>query len=49
MIMKIFAKENLVSQYKIPGLPYRVSLCFVALKLIIEIDKKFILTIRTTK
>ena len=39
MIMKIFAKENLVSQYKIPGLPYLVDLCFVAHKLIIEIDK----------
>ena len=49
MIMKIFAKENLVSQYEIPGLPYLVDLCFVAHKLITEIDKKVILTIRTTK
>ena len=49
MITKIFAKENLVSQYKIPGLPYLVGLCFVALKLTVEIDKKVILTIRTTK
>ena len=47
--MKIFAKENLVSQYEIPGLPYLVDLCFVAHKLITEIDKKVILTIRTTK
>ena len=49
MIMKIFAKENLVSQYEIPGLPYLVDLCFVAYKLITEIDKKVILTIRMTK
>ena len=38
IIMKIFAKEILVRQYEIPTLPYRVDLCFVAHKLIIDID-----------
>ena len=28
-----------VIQYKIPGLPYRVDLCFIAHKLIVEIDE----------
>ena len=37
--MKIFAKENLVRQYQIPGLPYGIDLCFVDHKLVIEIDK----------
>ena len=37
--MKIFAEENMVRQYQIPGLPCRVDLCFVAHKLIIEIDE----------
>ena len=32
IVMKIFAKENMVRQYQIPGLPYRVYLCFVAHK-----------------
>ena len=36
---KIFAKENMVRQYQILGLPYRVDLCFVDHKLVIEIDK----------
>ena len=39
IIMKIFAKENIVRQYQIPGLPYRVDLCFVDHKLVIEIDE----------
>ena len=39
IIMKILEKEIMVRQYKIPRLPYRVDLCFVAHKLIIEIDK----------
>ena len=37
--MKIFAKENMVRQYQIPGLAYRVHLCFVAHKLITETDE----------
>ena len=37
--MKIFAKENRVRQYQIPGLPYRVDLCFFTYKLVIEIDE----------
>ena len=37
--MKIFAKENMVRQYKIPGLPYCVALCLVTQKLIIETDE----------
>ena len=36
---KIFAKENMVRQYQILGLPYRVDLCFVGHKLVIEIDE----------
>ena len=40
IIMKIFAKEIMARQYKIDGLPYRVDLCFVAHKLIIEIDEE---------
>ena len=39
IIMKIFAKENMVRQYQIPGLAYRVHLCFVAHKLITETDE----------
>ena len=39
IIMKIFAKEIMVRQYQILGLPYRVDLCFVVHQLIIEIDK----------
>ena len=38
-IIKIFAKESMVRQYQILGLPYRVDLCFVAHKLVIEIDE----------
>ena len=32
LVMKISSKENMVRQYQIPGLPYRVYLCFVAHK-----------------
>ena len=39
IIMKVFAKENMVRRYQIPGLPYYVDLCFVAHKLIIAIDE----------
>ena len=39
IIMKIFAKEIMVRLYKIPGLSYRVDLCFVAYELVIEIDE----------
>ena len=39
IIMKIFAKKNTVRQYQIPGLPFRVDLCFVDHKLVIEIDE----------
>ena len=39
LVMKISAKENMVRQYQIPGLPYRVYLCFVAHKLLTEIDE----------
>ena len=38
-IMKIFLKESMVRQYQIPGLSYHDDLCFVAHKLIIEIDE----------
>ena len=38
IIMKVFAKENMVRQYQILWLPYRVDLCFVDHKLVIEID-----------
>ena len=37
--MKIFAKDTMVRQYQIPGLPYLVDLCFVTHKLVIEIDE----------
>ena len=37
-IMKIFAKE-IIRHYRIPGLPYRVYLCFVAHEFVIEIDE----------
>ena len=39
IIMKIFAKEVMVRQYKIHGLPYEVDLCFIVHKLVIEIDE----------
>ena len=38
-VMKIFAKENMVRQYQIPGLSHRVDLCFVAHILVIEVDE----------
>ena len=38
-VMKIFAKENMVRQYQIPGLSHRVVLCFVAHILVIEVDE----------
>ena len=36
--MKIFAKEIMVRQYKVNGLPYDVDLCFIVHKLVIEVD-----------
>ena len=39
IITKIFAKENMVRQYQILGLLYRVDLCFVDHKLAIEITE----------
>ena len=39
LVMKISAKENMIRQYQIPGLRYRVYLCFVAHKLLTEIDE----------
>ena len=39
IIMKIFAKEKMVRQYQVLGLPYRTDLCFVDHKLGIEIDE----------
>ena len=38
-IMKAFAKENMVRQYQILKLPFRVDLCFVDQKLVMEIDE----------
>ena len=38
-IKKIFAKENMVRQYQVLKLPFRVDLCFVDHKLVIEIDE----------
>ena len=37
--MRMFAKENMVRQYQILKLPFRVDLCFVNHKLVIEIDE----------
>ena len=37
--MKIFAKEFMVRQYKIDGIPYEVDLCFIVHKLMIQIDE----------
>ena len=39
IIMKIFAKENMVRQYQVSGLLYRVDLRFVAHKLVREFDE----------
>ena len=39
IIMKTFAKGTMVRPYKIHGLHYRVNVCFVAHKLVIEIDE----------
>ena len=47
-IKKIFAKENMVRQYQVLKLPFRVDLCFVDHKLVIEIDE-IILTMKTMK
>ena len=47
-IKKIFAKENTVRQYQVFKLPFRVDLCFVDHKLVIEIDE-IILTMKTMK
>ena len=38
--MKIFAKEIMVGQYKIDGPPYRVDLCFIVHRLLIEVDEE---------
>ena len=38
-IMKIFAKENMIRQYQILKLPFRVDLYFVDHKLVIESDE----------
>ena len=38
IIVKIFAKENMVRQYQVPGLLYRVDSRFVAHKLVREFD-----------
>ena len=37
--MKIFAKENMVRQYQVPGLLYRVDLHFLVHKLVREFDE----------
>ena len=39
IIMKIFAMESMIRQYKIDGLPCDVDLCFNVHKLVAEIDK----------
>ena len=39
IIMKIFAKENIVKQYQILGPHYQIDLCFVDHRLVIEIDE----------
>ena len=39
IIMKIFAKENMVRQYQVPGLLYRVDLHFLVHKLVREFDE----------
>ena len=39
IIIEIFAKENVVRQYQILGLPYRIDLCFVDHKFVIEINE----------
>ena len=38
-IMKVFAKKNMLRQYQILKLLFRVDLCFVDHKLVIEIDE----------
>ena len=38
-IMKVFAKKYMLRQYQILKLPFRVDLCFVDHKLVIEIDE----------
>ena len=39
MIMKIFAKETMVGQYKIDGFPFDVDLCCPVHKLAVEVDE----------
>ena len=39
IIIEIFAKENVVRQHQILGLPYRIDLCFVDHKFVIEINE----------
>ena len=38
-VMEIFAKENIVRQCQISGITYKVDLCFVTYKLVIEINE----------
>ena len=39
IIMKIFAMESTIRQYKVGGLPYDVDLCLTVHKLVIGIDE----------
>ena len=39
IIMKIFAKESMVRQYEIDGLPFDVDLWFTVHKLVVEVDE----------
>ena len=39
--MKIFAKENMVRQYQVPGLLYRVDLHFLVHKLVREDGRRW--------
>ena len=49
-IMKIFAKKkNMVRQYQIPELLFRVDLGFVAHKLLMKIDEHSLRTMKTMK
>ena len=37
--MKIFARESMVRQYKIGGVPFELDLCFLVHNLVAEIDE----------
>ena len=39
IIMKIFAKESMVRQYKIDGFPFDVDLCFTVHKFVVEVHE----------